>query len=362
MTKNRVLVLLVMTIAAVVLVVVLGDRPPQRAEGAGAALLPGLSDVVNEIDAIDIVAPGGQVSIALRRDDQRWRVDQRDGYEADFAQVLQFLRDLAEVRTADPRTANPDWYGRIGVADIDAGKATGRRIDFPGRDGIASVIVGQTDPTDSGSYARRAGEEQSWLLDRVIEVPVDPVNWLEPGIMDIPSDDIASVLIRHADGATVQLQRVGEEDVQFVLLGVPEGREAGPAWRRTAIANGLRALNLDDVRRFDQAMLDEASLRVLFVTTDGLNFVAEFFELDGGRWVHFNVSAENPATGEESAEAVDENPEEDPDAVLSESEQRLASAVAADARLSPWLFRIPERRFNDLNKRMEDLLEPLEEE
>ncbi|MFU8877654.1 MAG: hypothetical protein ACNA7E_05900, partial [Wenzhouxiangellaceae bacterium] len=131
MKKNRIFILLALTVAAAILVVVLGDRPAQRPDDAGALLLPALADVVNEVDAIDIVAPGGQVSVSLRRDKQRWRVGQRDGYEADFARVLQFLRDLAEVRMAEPRTANPDWYARIGVADIDADDASGRQINFP---------------------------------------------------------------------------------------------------------------------------------------------------------------------------------------------------------------------------------------
>ncbi len=357
MNKNRLLMLLGLTVLGVFLVAVLRDQPSERAEGAGQALLPNLAAVVNDLDAIDIVAPGGQTSVTLRRDDERWRVRERDDFEADFAQVLEFLRDLAEARTVDPRTSNPDWYDRIGVSDPDAGDATGRRIDFPGGDDISPVIMGQTDPTDSGSFARRAGEAQSWLIDRVIQVPVDPVGWLEPGIMDIPAEDIASVLIRHQDGATVQLRRAGEDDPQFVLLAVPEGREAGPSWRRTAIANGLRALNLDDVRRFEPDEADSV-MRALFVTADGLNFISEWYKIDDGYWVHFTVSAENPAGGEESAAPADQEPEAD----RSEAEDRLASAVAVDARLSPWLFRVPERRFNDLNKRMEDLLEPLEEE
>ena len=94
-----------------------------------------------------------------------------------------------------------------------------------------SLSIGQVDPSGEGSYARRADEAQSWLLDAVVEVPVDPVAWLEPGIKDIPSSDIAQVVIRHADGEVVRLDRAGEEGGEgspaFVLRDVPEGRAAG---------------------------------------------------------------------------------------------------------------------------------------
>ena len=370
MNRNRFLMLVAATLAAIVLVALL-DRPESaRPEAAPATLLPGLNEAVNEIDAVDIVAPGGAIAVTLRRDEKRWRVPEKDGYEADFAQVVSFMRTLAEAGVEASKTDNPEWYSRLGVQAMDAPDATGRRIDFPGHE-IDSVIIGQADPTGEGSYARRADEEQSWLLDEIVEVPVDPVAWLEPGIMDIPSSDIAGVVIRHADGEVVRLDRAGDEAPAFVLRDVPEGREAGGEWKRNAIANGLRGLNLEDVRRFEPPLPEDAT-RVLFTTTDGLNFVAELFKHDDMHWVHFTVSAENAAepaeSGADAARLSRAGDQPDaPDADVSDededaAEERLVNAVAVDARLSPWLFAIPERRYDDLTSRMEDLLEPLEEE
>lgn len=368
MNRNRFLALVSATLAAVVLVVLL-DRPEStRPEATPATLLSGLNEAVNDIAAIDIVAPGGATAVRLRRDRERWRVAEKDGYEADFAQVVSFLRTLAEAGVEAPKTDNPEWYSRLGVQALDAPDATGRRIDFPDRD-IDSVIIGQTDPTGQGSYARRAGQAQSWLLDEVVEVPVDPVAWLEPGIMDIPAADIARVVIRHADGEIVRLDRAGDEDPVFVLRDVPEGREAGGEWKRNAIANGLRGLNLEDVRGFEPPVPDDAT-RVLFTTTDGLNFVADLFEREEAYWVHFTVSAENPATPAEDESAADAGnadtgatPGGDEDAAPDgEASERLVDAVAVDDRLSPWMFAITERRYNDLTQRKEDLLEPVEEE
>jgi len=375
MNRSRFLMLLAVTLAAAVLVLVL-DRPGDSGQkDMPASLLPGLEDAVNELAALDIVAPGGRTVVSLRRDEERWRVSQKDDYEADFAKVLDLLRTLVDVGVAEPKTTNPDWYSHLGVQDVAEPDATGRRIDFPGRE-IHSLIIGQVDPSGEGSYGRRADDAQSWLLDAVVEVPVDPVAWLEPGIMDIPSADIAAVVIRHADGEVIRLDRAGEDDAEagrqsgpvFVLRDVPEGRAAGGEWKRNAIANGLRALNLDDVRRF-QPPEPEDSTRVLFTTTDGLNFVADLFELDGARWVHFTVSAESavspeaPVGNEAPGSAANAGNGDAAGSDADETEnQRLVNAVAVDARLSPWMFAIPERRFDDLTKRMEDLLEPIEEE
>ncbi|MGK7296080.1 MAG: DUF4340 domain-containing protein [Candidatus Wenzhouxiangella sp. M2_3B_020] len=353
MNRNRFLLLVAVTLAAVVLVALLGRPGGSTDDAVPETLLPALAGSVNDVEAVDIVAPGGRITVSLRRDEERWRVVQKDGYEAEFAQVLELLRTLAEVRIVEPKTSKPAWYPQLGVQDVTDPDATGRRLDFPGRE-IASVIVGQSDPSGEGSYARRAGEERSWLLDEIVEVPVDPVAWLEPGVMDIPSGDIAEVIVRHPDGETVQLKGVGDQDRSFVLMGVPEGREAGESFKRNALANGLRSLNLEDVRRFEPPAPADR-VRVLFTTTDGLNFVAEVFERDEAYWVHFTVSPER-------APSVPTLPEQDDDGnaeAEADENRRLADAVAVDARLSPWLFGITQRRFDDLTPRLEDLLAPL---
>ncbi len=356
MNRNRFLLLVAVTLAAVILVAVL-ERPGGDDPAEGGPLVPNLADAVNDIEALDVVAPGGEISVTLRRDEERWRVQEKGGYEAEFAQVVDVLRTLADARLEEPRTTSPQWYPRLGVQDIAEPDATGRRVDFPGRD-LPSVLIGQADPSGEGSYARRVGEAQSWLIDEIVELPVDPVAWVEPAVMDIPAGDIAEVIVRHADGETVQIKGAGEDDRQFVLMGVPEGREAGDAFERTSLANGLRALNLEDVQRFEPPVPDDAA-RVLFTTTDGLNFIADVFERDDRYWIHFTVSADDaPASQRIDAGAEQAAGDDDAADGAGRGAESLADAVAVDARLSPWLYEIRERRYEDLTPRMEDLLAP----
>ena len=410
MNRQWVVALALATVLGIGLIWLLDHPVSGDAEQSSPLLMPMLAERINQIEALDIVAPGGAVAVSLRRVGQvteteaesstlRWRVVQRDGYEADFAQVFELLRALAELEKSEARTSNPEWYARLGVQDVGATDASGRRLDFPLNE-LPSLIVGQVDPSGQGSYARIQDRAESWLADRVIELPLDPVQWLEPGIMDIPAGDIEQVIVRHADGETVQIRNAGTEQDDFVLLDVPEDRQAGPAFQRTALANGLRGLNLEDVRAFD-GEIPESAVRVLFTTEDGLNFVASVFQqqpnaddgavepdsaVDPAYWIHFNVSAETIAEDLSAEIAQEHSPSEDElaEAAATESEaaelagsesidheqsvdqqqqnQRLVSAVAVDARLSPWLFRIPQRRFDDLTRRMEDLLEPLPQE
>ncbi|NDY94532.1 DUF4340 domain-containing protein [Wenzhouxiangella limi] len=341
MSPRSIVLLGVTTLMAIVAALLLtGERNDPQAERAGR-LVPELRPVVNEIDAIDIVAAGETVVARLRRDQERWRVENRDGYDADFRRVHDLLRELAEASRAEPRTTLEEWYPRLGLSGVESEAARGLRVSFPGRD-LPAVILGDRDETTGGRYARLVGQGQSWLTDQPLALPPTAIGWLERSVMDIPGTELAEVTIVHPDGDRVRLRPGSEEGDQWVLLDVPEGREARPAWEIRPVANGLANITLEDVRRHE-AVPDDA-IRALYVTRDGLNFVVDLFVDEDVAWAHFTVSAEPEAVpvGEETGNQ--------------ERDRLLADAAAVDARLSPWQFALPTAKFETMTRRLEDLL------
>ena len=323
-----------------------GDEAPPA---DGELLLPGLREHINGIDAIDILSAGSVVDARLRRDGDRWRVDNLHGYEADFRRVHDLLRALAVAVKAEPRTAMAEWYPRLGLSDIELEDARGRLVAFPGRD-LPAVIVGDADDTTGGRYVRVVGEAQSWLSDQPLDLPDLTVDWAERAVMDIPASELAEVTILHADGDRIRLRPADEEGDQWVLLDVPEGMQAAPRWDIRPVANGLANVRLENVRPHDEAPSD--AVRALYVTRDGLNFVVNLFSDDDGNWAHFSVSAEPAAVRE--AEDSDDNESQGDDQRL------LADAAAVDARLSPWQFSLSQRKFETMTRRQAALLVPVE--
>ena len=329
---------LVVMVAALLLT---GQREESPAEDAGL-LLPGLREMVNEVDAIDVIGGDAQVIAALRRADGRWRVDNRDGYEADFRRVHDFLRELALARRAESRTERPEWFARLGLAEIGAPEASGVLIEFPGT-ALPAVILGEQDQTTGARFARLPDETGTWLTDRPLAVPDQTLLWLERSVMDIPASQLSEVTILHPDGDRVRLRPADEDGDQWVLLEVPDGREAGPRWEIRPVANGLASIVLEDVRRHD-GQIPENAVRSLYVTRDGLNFVVSLFRDDSGYWAHFSVSAE--------PSVVDVEVETDQD------RQLVIDAAAVDARLSPWQFGLHQRKFEVMTRRQDALLAP----
>lgn len=344
MSVRGILALGILTLVMLTLALILVSPSTDDHISEQRPLVPGLQEIVNEIEAIDITAADGSVLASLRRDRDRWRVREKADYEADFETVHDLLRDLATGQRVGERTSNPQWYERLGVVNMGEEGATGTMISFPERV-LPAIILGNEDIDQQAQFVRLAGEEKSWLSDRIVNVPDSTEGFLERAIMDIPSSELAEVTVRHPDGNTVRLHSTGEEGSDdWVLLDVPENREARPMWQLREVANGLANQNLEDVRPHESVPAD--AVRALYVTRDGLNFVASLFKDDQGAWIHFSVSAETEA-------ATD-----DDDAEVS---QIAVDATAVDGRLSPWQFRIPERKYDTMTQRLPDLLQPIEE-
>ena len=344
MNPKMVLVLGMLALMMLTVALMLGRNLAGPSVPDADPLISGLREKVNDIGAIDVVGSDGELIVSLWRDRERWRVREKSDFEADFRQVHDLLRALAEARRVDERTSNPEWYARLGVADPGVDGSKGMLIRFPDTD-FPEVIIGVPDSAGIGRFARVRDEQTTWLIDRSPDVSASAIDWLERSVMDIPASELEEIMIRHPDDDTVRLRPTGDENGQWVLLDVPAGREAVPAWRIQPVAGALSGLRLSDVRPHLE-MPDDA-VRSLFRTVDGLNFLASLSEDEKGYWVHFNVSAETSAVAEDE---VDED-----------SAELAIDAVAVDGRLSPWQFRISESRFNDMTRRQEDLLVDLEE-
>ncbi len=334
MSQRHILLLGVATLIVMLLALLLTGQRGADSAAEGELLVPGLRAAVNDLAAVDLRAADGALIVALRRGPRGWVVENHDAYEADFRRVHDFLRELATARRAEARTALPEWHGRLGLADLGSPEASGVLVEFPGSD-LAAVILGNHDSVTGTRFARLQNDQRTWLTDRPLVVAEQSVDWLERSVMDIPAGELAEVTIEHADGDRVRLRPADESGDQWVLLDVPDGREAGPRWEIRPVANGLANIVLDGVR-LHVGTVPEDAVRSTYVTRDGLVFVVQLFTDAYGNWAHFSVSTE-------------------PDAA---DEQHLIDAAAVDARLSPWQFALSQRKFEVMTQRQESLLAP----
>ena len=335
----------VLAAALVVLgaVALLAQYDPQPPAPGGGLLLPDLGEDLDRISQVSVVGAGSEpVATLVRGADGSWSVAEKDGYAADMEKVRQTLISLAEARIVEPKTANPDFYDRLGVEDVEDAAAGGVAVMLAGADTPVNVIVGNTEGA-SQVYIRGADQAQSFLVDRNPDVGNETTDWLTTEILAIPGTRMARVAVTHPDGEVVTVSKADSEQSNFDVEEIPPGREVQYASVANVMGNVLSNLNLQDVE--PRSATDEPVTVTEFVTFDGLVITAESVEREDEPWIAFRAEYRAPAE-ESEADGADV----------------AAEALDLDQRLSPWRFRIASYQFDQMTRRLDDLLRDLPEE
>jgi hypothetical protein len=191
------------------------------------------------------------------------------------------------------------------------------------------LVIGNTN-AHGGTFVRRAGEAESWLVSGTINVDRKVENWLRKDVVDVAANRVASVTITRPDGKVVRIAKDSEADANFKLADVPKGREATSEFTINGIAGTLAGLRFDDVVSAKDAAPPEKPLDARFATFDGLVVDVIAWEKDGKNYAQLTAS--------EDKEAADLN-----------------------QRAKGWTFVLPAYKYANLNKSNDDLLKPLED-
>jgi hypothetical protein len=372
--STRILVGLGVLVVVLALLAVVGQRGDDGGPSSqGAALAPALDDALNDIERVTLKKAGGEVIATLERRPESWVVAEKSDYRADVGKIRQGLVALAEARILEQKTSNPEFYARLGVEDIADAKATGIAIGFTasGRE-LPTLILGNAEGAKF-RYARREGEMQSYLIDRAPDLPRSAAQWVDTQIIDVRGERVREVTITHADGEVVTISKTASDATNFDVANVPDGRELLYPGVANVVGNALRELKLEDVQ---SAATEEApgDVRVEYRTFDGLVVTVRGSEQGDESWLTFEASfspdAAQPTTatpGSSAANPAADSDEAEADAAPGGSSATPASAepvdVAAETqrinqRVGGWRYRIAGYQYDQMTRRMSDLLKP----
>lgn len=369
--NKRALVILAALAAVFVVLALVGQNRAPSPSLSGSALLPGLDAALNDIDEITLVRAGNETIASIRRSGQGWTVLEKGGYPADIARIRDALLALSEARIVEEKTANLDFYDRLGVEAVESESSAGTAVTIRhGEEAFPTVILGEVEGT-SQRYARRADEARSLLIDRDPELPRSAPQWLQTGILDLGSDRVREVAIEHADGETVRIYKDEAGQTNYSVDAMPEGRELQYAGIANVTGNVLRDLALEDVERAaDDA--SEPSVTTRFRTFDGLLVTARGYERGDENWLEFEASVDREPAAEQGVESAPGDAAETADALVEATDggesavpdnagaDSAAEAMAINATVAGWRYRIPSYKYEQMTRRMEDLLSDAE--
>jgi len=343
--------LLFVTFFVALLVMLLPGKTGKESTTEVKALLPALEQQVNDISWLRLTAAGGVTVATLRRIENQWTLEESFGYRVDWSHLKTLLSDLAQAEIIEAKTANPEYYDRLGVEDVNAESASGTLLEFGEESGLPAVIIGKAAQGRDGQYARLRGQAESALIDRRLNLPGGRVDWLDKDIIDIADAEVVEIEIRHPDGERTLARKVSADDENFTLEAIPEGQEIKSDWTINSLANNLASLSLESVVPEDTIDWTGA-VQFRLLTASGLQAEAELVAMAIGNgeessaehWIRLQAGIYNTAveSGVEPA-ADDSNPS--------------ARAGEINGRVGGWAYRIPQYKFDSMTKRREDLLQ-----
>ena len=143
MRKTAFFALSIATVLAVAAAMFVSKQRAPESELAQSALFPGLAEHINDVARIEVKSKDQKTTV--RKDGERWVIEDRGGYPALFDKVKATVVAVADLEVLEPKTTNKELYPRLGVEGIDAEPSSSVLVSLA--DGqskpLAALLVGK---------------------------------------------------------------------------------------------------------------------------------------------------------------------------------------------------------------------------
>jgi len=374
MTSRRLLILAVVAIVAIGAGVWLAGRQGSTGSSAGSgALYPELKEQLNSVTAVNLYKAGDARVVQLKKQGESWTVVERDNYPADDSKVRKLLVEIADAKVYEQKTSNPEEYPKLGVEDTTGKSATSLRVELVGAPKPVNLIVGKQGVGARSNYVRRAGEPQSWLVNATIDTSSTPEAWLRKDIIDVSADRMQSATIETKGAKPYTAAKATRADANFNVEGLPKGKSLSAPTAANSVATALSSLSLADVRAASAFQSTPPAAHATFRTFDGLivdvngwvqdqkHYIALRPSFDAAQAERFKIAAAPAEEKKDEKKPEDKKGESAAASKPAEPPKPAAPNVAEDAKkaaakLTGWVYEIPDYKYEALFKPVDQLL------
>ncbi len=316
MSPRSFVILLIVTAIALVAAIALAVRPNISSATRTAAAEPvfsALSQRRGDVAKVEVQTPRYTTTFEYR--DGTWVDAQQGDYPAQDNAVADVVNSLTAMTTVEAKTADPEWYQYVMVGDPATTPPTANAhviVSTANGEVLADAIIGNQSVSMSaaqgqgGTFVRRAGEDQSWLVDGVVAIPPGLNNWFAP-IVNVPGPDVTSIAILNGDRTVFEVRKTDPSTGLYELVALDDSQ--GPSASVANLdpirdlASGIVNVTFEGARPLDSVDLATAARTVRFTTAAGLQLDVTVVEADGETWAVFKASAaEGSAAADQAAQ------------------------------------------------------------
>ncbi|MCZ6803592.1 MAG: DUF4340 domain-containing protein [Proteobacteria bacterium] len=342
MFKNKLIALSLVTITAIIAATIFVKMNAPQTEKDKIPFFPGLAEQIESVNHISI--KGYVDSINLTRVNDIWLIDEFDGYPALPEKVKRAVLGAADLKINAPKTSLPRLYHRLGVEGPEIEESTSLLLTLGDleENKIIEVIVGKprrssASQSSPGLYVRRLDDEQSYLVDGVLDITAIKTAWIERSLFDIPAEAIKSVRIDHGDGDTFTLFKSEKGQDQFELENLPFGKKLASELIINRFGSILQDMQISGARSKENIKAQGDSIHTRITTFEGIIADITAIEYDDIPYASFEFSYdESLLLEDEENEKID----------------NVKTFIGnLNAHTLDWWFEIPGFKFDVLKKR-----------
>jgi hypothetical protein len=303
----------------------------------GDPLFPELAEAAANVASLNLQQ--GEETITIARNGDAWGISDRSGWPANTEEVREVIVGLTQMQIVEEKTRNEARYELLHLEDPAAKDAQSKllRLDDENGKEIVTVVLGKIKfgvlgPGRNGTYVRKPGDPQTWLVSGSMDAPTDVRGWAQKAIFDIPKDDVSQIRISHPGDEDVVLARGEGDGAEIALVNVPEGSKLRSDADIGFITTAIAQLELWDVRKREEIKGDpEKEIISEIITKNGLTVFVNVVASEGDdNWVTVEAQAVGDA-------------------------KQLADEI--NARADGWVFMIQSYKADNFKKRLSDLTE-----
>ena len=266
--KTKQLLVLIGVLVVLALLVLIFENPfgkseeQKKVEEAGL-LFPYFNKA--DVAKIEIIGAFGLTTTILAKQNDQWLVESMDNYPADQTAVQELLDKVAEMKTIERASSNPE---KQAVFQVDSSGVEAKLADASGNL-LAHLFAGKTTPGIFDSYVRAADSNDVYIVKGHLKSTFDKGyrSWRDRTIFSFLKEDVTQLTIRSGEEEIeLQIDAAGAWQMLKPLVSAADGAEV------EAITELMSSLETDDFvepKELSEYELDAPKMSITATLKDG---------------------------------------------------------------------------------------------
>ncbi|MBN2377670.1 MAG: DUF4340 domain-containing protein [Sedimentisphaerales bacterium] len=294
----------------------------------------------------------GENLVTLKKNSEGFVVANRDNYPAQTQTINELLISCLDIEVIEKVTSNPENHAELEVTEETAGSV----VKFFDKDGklITGVIVGKS--TDrGGAHVRLVTSDDVYVAKQTPRLRTAATDYIDKKLTEVVKDNVEKVTVKSAaETYTVMMDGAGKA----FLTKIPAGKKQKEA-EVDQLATALSSMSFTDVQKESDKTRD-FKFETSYLCQLKNSTIYKFDLAQDGDKHYLKCTADFL----DKVESVSKDEIATDQAMKAKEKQILAQQAALEFadRHQGWIYEVSSWEAGKLTKKLDDLLEDIEEE